>query len=74
MVCDEKTKVKVVTQGGEGKEIEYTEGMTVFVALTEAGADLKKEATVTVNGRDVAMDFPLKAEDMLVVTPKIANG
>lgn len=66
--------IKVATQGGEVKEIKYTEGMRVNDAIKAAGVKANKKATITVNGKDAKAQNPVKDGDTVVVTPKVSNG
>jgi len=66
--------LKVTTQGGETKELEFRQGMKVEDALKSAGMEATKRATISVNGRSAGNRTQLNDSDIVVVTPKVKNG
>jgi len=66
--------VKVTTQGGETKEIPFTEKMRVADALKAAGIEPSKKATITVGGKDADLKTIVNDDDLVVITPPISNG
>lgn len=67
--------IKVTTLGGNVSDLNYSDNLaTVGDALKAAGVEPDKKATVTVNGQPAKLDQPVKDNDLVVVTPKIANG
>ncbi len=66
--------IKVTTQGGETKSVNYKNDMTVGDALKDAGIETTKKATITVDGKDAGLKNLVNDASLIVVTPKIANG
>ncbi len=66
--------IKVTTQGGETKSINYRDGMKVGDALKEAGIETTKKATITIDGKDANPKTPVNDGSLIVITPKISNG
>ena len=66
--------VKFTVQGGETKEVSYTDGMTVKDVSVNAGTKIKRKAFISVNGEDATPDTPLNEDDSVVVSPKPRNG
>lgn len=68
--------VKVATQGGEVRELEYYPDnlATVSDALKAAGLEVSEKATLSVNNEEATTETPVKDNDLVVVTPNISNG
>lgn len=67
--------LKVATQGGEVRELNYSDNLaTVADALVAAGLETNPKATLSVNNEDATPETPVKDNDLVVLTPKVSNG
>lgn len=66
--------LKITTQGGETKEIDYKAGMQVKDVLEAVEMKASEKATITVDGNDAELNSSVGEDSLVVVTPNISNG
>lgn len=66
--------LKITTQGGDTKEVDHSDGMSIKDALDKAGIELKPKATLTVNGKDAGVGDTVEDNAIVVITPNVSNG
>jgi hypothetical protein len=66
--------VSVAAQGVSKQKFDFTDGSTVNDYLCQAGFEMSKESTLTVNGQDAKPEDKVNDNDLIVITSPISNG